>query len=638
MTEEMNLNEHNELKVQDENAVTPQAVPTEAEMNALMEEKVETLDLNEEEHELEAVETEEDAPNYAQLSKAELLEAAIQAVKEKDATEATHIFKVIKPLFEHHIQEEFNAALHKFIEEGGEKDNFEFKGDGSREVFYNAYKELKQKKTDERNRQEAEKQNNLKKKEDILEQIRILSEAEETNESLKKLKELQNDWKQIRNIPKEHIERTWEMYRLYLDRFYDRLTIFNELKDLDRRKNLDHKIELTKKVTELALEPSIKKALILLKKYQEEWKNIGPVPKESNEDIWTRFKQECDKIYEMVKAFQAENDRKREENLAAKKELLAKALQYSNFESTRIKEWLDHTTTVNQLMEDWKKIGQVPLKFRDEVWNEFRQARNHFFTNKNVFFKKLQAERNENLKAKTELCQKAEAIANHPLDWNKQTDELKKLQEQWKKSGPVHDKISDTIWKRFRSACDMFFEKKAHHYAAQVEDQKINLETKRGLIAKLEELHNREDGANIIHDLKAIQDEWNNTGFVPMSQKEEVTKKYQELNDKVFQKFRQANQELRELKDRSHLEALAHSPNGLQKVKREERALLERIKGLRNDISTWDNNLGFFARASADNPMVVQIKDKINAANKQIAQLEDKLKNIRSFIRQEEKA
>jgi hypothetical protein len=585
---------------------------------------------------IEAIDEEEEVeeiPDFSNFNKQQLLHAVTTAIQEKDMIEATHIVKAVKPLLDQILEEEYNQALQKFIEEGGVKDDFEFKSDNSRELYNEAVKQLKQKKSDEKNRQEAEKIGNLKKKEVILDQIKELTETEETKDSLKKLKELQTEWKNVRNVPKEHVEQLWENYHVLIHKFYDRLSMFNELKDLDRRKNLDHKIELTKKVTELALEPNIKKALIMLKKYQEEWRVIGPVPVESNEDIWNRFKQECDKIFEMIKAFQVEADKKREENLAAKKELLIKALELSNFTTSRIKEWLEKSTVSNQLMEDWKKIGTVPMKFRESVWNDFKNARNQFFNNKNAFFKTHHAEREKNLKDKTALCEKAEAIANNIIDLNRQTEDIKKLQEDWKKTGPVHEKISDAIWKRFRSACDAFFAKKAEHYSGQIEEQKKNLELKNSLIQKLEVLLLKEDGANIIHELKAIQDEWNTTGFVPINAKEAVSKKYSEINDKVFQKFRQANNELREMKEKSHLEAMIGSPNGMMKVKREEKFIQDKIKGLRADMETWDNNLGFFARVKGDNPMVEQIKDKISGAQKQITQLEDKLKSIRKFMK-----
>jgi hypothetical protein len=525
------------------------------------------------------------------------------------------------------------------MEEGGVKDDFKYnEGDKFREQFNAASKELKQKKGDERARQEAEKLENLHKKEALLEQIKALTEGEETKDSLTKLKDLQSEWKLIRNIPKEQIEKLWEMYHMYIHAFYDNLSMFNELKDLDRRKNLDQKIELTKKVSELALEPSTKKVIILLKKYQEEWKNVGPVPQESNEDIWNRFKAECDRIFEMIKAVMAENERKREENLVAKKELLVKALELSNIHSPRIKEWLEHSTAANQLMEQWKKIGMVPMKFKESLWEEFRTARNKFYNNKNEFFKKMHAERNNNLKVKTNLCEKAETIAANPIDWNKQTDELKKMQENWKKVGPVHEKVSDAIWKRFRTACDGFFEKKAAHFAGQVDEQKKNLEVKNTVLAQLEELLNKEESTSIINELKALQENWNQTGFVPMNAKEAVNKKYNELTDKVFNKFKQAHTAMRDMKDRSHFEALLNSPNGIDRLKREERFIQDKIRGMKSDIDTWDNNLGFFAKSKGENPMVDQIKEKIAGAQKQIKQLEEKVKLIRQVAKEEQKS
>lgn len=650
MNEEMNsmpLNEteetRDELNTEVTNDVTAETTGTATtdstqDVNAIeTEDHAETIELSDEEKELDSI-GDEELPNFATYTKEQLVEAAVEAVKTKDLLEATQYIKAIKPVLDHLLQDEYNTALDKFMEEGGVKDDFTYNnGDKLREQFNAASKELKQKKADERARQEAEKLVNLRKKEALLDQIKALTEAEETENSLNKLKELQAEWKLIRNIPKEHIEKLWESYHNYIHIFYDNLSMFNELKDLDRRKNLDQKIELTKKVSELALEPSTKKVIILLKKYQEEWKNIGPVPKESNEDIWNRFKQECDRIFEMIKAVMAENERKREENLAAKKELLVKALELSNVHSTRIKDWLEQSTVANQLMDDWKKIGMVPLKYKESLWEEFRTARNKFYSNKNEFFKKMHAERNNNLKAKTDLCEKAEAISANPIDWNKQTDELKKMQEVWKTIGPVHEKVSDSIWKRFRSACDGFFEKKAQHYAGQVEEQKKNLETKNNLLAQLEELLNKEEGTSIINDLKTIQEQWNQAGFVPMNAKEAVNKKYNELTDKVFNKFKQAHTAMRDMKDRSHFETLLNSPNGQDRLKREERFLQEKIRGMKSDIDTWDNNLGFFAKTKGDNPMVDQIKDKIAGAQKQIKQLEEKIKLIRQIAKQETK-
>ena len=603
--------------------------------------RITTLDMaedaehNADDQELDQMDEEEHTVRFNTLSKDELIAEARKLLDETDTEAALKTLKSVKLALDVALQEEYNTALNTFIEEGGEKDDFEFKSNLSiRDTFDDVYRTLKKRKADEKARQEAERLENLKKKEEILGRIKQLAEEEENEGSLKQLKELQTEFKQIRNIPKEHVDRLWETYHILVHKFYDRLSIFNELKDLDRKKNLGLKIDLIQKVSELTQETSAKRAIILLKKYQEEWRGIGPVPTESNDEIWNRFRQQCDAVYSMIKAVQAEQEKIREANLEAKKAVLVQALELSNFNSQKPKEWVQQTDTANRLMEEWKKIGMVPLKQRESLWDEFRNARNRFYANKNTFFKTLQAERTKNLKLKTDLCEKAEAIAANPVDWMKQTDELKKLQDTWKNVGYIHDKLSEPIWKRFRTACDLFFEKKAAHFATQVEEQKQNLVAKQSLILQLEALLNKEDGPGIIDELKNIQENWNKLGFVPLSEKEKISKQYNELNDKVFQKFKQASDAVKTIREQGHLEALLQSPNGLQKVKREERILIERIKGLQNDILTWDNNMGFFSKGNkGENPMAKQIEEKIAVAQKHMAQLEEKLKRIRSIIK-----
>jgi hypothetical protein len=582
-------------------------------------------------------EHDEELPDFNVLSKDEMLAYALKSVTEQTPDFALKMLRNMKPAFDALLEQEMQDAMNKFIEEGGNKDEFEYKAnDTIKEEFTRLMKSARQKRDDERARQDAEREANMQQKHVILEEIKKLIEEDEQADSFSKFKELQSKFKAIRNIPKEKNEEIWSTFKLYEHRFFDRLSINNELKDLDRRKNLGSKIELIEKVSKLMDELNSKKVLISLKKYQEEWRSIGPVPQEANEDIWNRFKAECDKVFEAIRAIQIENEKIREENLLKKKELLAKALELSNFNSTKTKEWVSQTVVANELMDKWKEIGMVPLKYKESLWEEFRTARNDFFNKKNIFFKQLNAERNKFLQVKNDLCEKAESIANNPIDWMRQTEEIKHLQEQWKKSGPVHEKISEVIWKRFRSACDSFFEKKALHYASQVEEQKQNLEVKKSLIAKLETLLAAEQQNDLINDLKSIQEEWNSAGFVPMSDKEKINKRYSELNDQVFSKFKEASSAIRDMKEKTQWEALLNSPNGLQKIKREERTLMERIKGLKSDMDTWDNNLGFFGKSNkGENPMIKQIEEKIAIAGKNVKQLEDKLKTLRQFVKQQ---
>ncbi|MBC7382264.1 MAG: DUF349 domain-containing protein [Bacteroidia bacterium] len=599
-----------------------------AEVPELNNEQVENIVLNEDESELDSV---EDLPDFANLSKEDLLKTVLKATAEKELSEALQIFKAIKPFFDHHISEEKELALSKYLEEGGDKDNFEYKGDGSREQFNQAFSELKQRKEETRKRQEAEKLENLKKKEAILDEIKKLNDSEETENSLRRIKELQSEWKKIKNVPKEQLENLWESYRVLNEIFYDRLSINNELKELDRSKNLDQKIELISRLSELTGETNIKKALISVKRIQEEWRYIGPVPKEASDGIWSRFKAEGDKVFGFIKQKTEEMELVRQQNLLLKQELLAKASEIAQTKTNRIKEWMDKSNASNELMEAWKKIGHVPMAMRDQIWNEFRDARNTFYTNKNNYFKVLHTERNANLKAKEALCIKAETISANPIDWNKQTDELKKMQEDWKKIGQAPDKVNDAVWKRFRTACDSFFTQKSERYAIQQQEQLQNLESKNGLIEKLEKMLTAESSQNVFAELKQIQSDWNALGYVPAQQKDAVIRKYNDLLDKLYSKHKQLNKEVRNDRDQQNFEYLASSPNGMQKLQREEKILMERIKGLKKDIDTWDNNLGFFKMGNSKNPLAEQIHSKIELANKLIDSLEEKLKALKAL-------
>lgn len=600
------------------------------------------LDEHEIDADLAAIEHHEMAEqlDYANKTKDELLTIALQAMSDKPHSEALQIFKDIKPHFDAALNEEQNAAMQKFIEEGGEKDDFEYKaGVTARDTFNKAIKDLRDKISAAKAIAEAERVKNLRAKENILDQIKALNSSEETKESLNKLKELQTEWKKIKNVPKEHVERLWESYRVLNEIFYDKLSIDNEIAQLDRERNLDAKIDLCKKVSELAEEKSIKSALIAVKKYQEDWRNIGPVPKEANEEIWTRFKAEVDKVYANIKAETEKNEAVRQANLVLKLALIEKSKELATYATTRIKDWMEKTKEANELMEEWKKIGYVPMAEREKVWEEFKNIRNTFFNNKNNWFKSFNAVRNENLKKKQELVKEAENIAAAPIDWGKQTATIKNLQEQWKQVGPVPDKFNDEIWKKFRTACDLFFEKKAERFAEQNAEQGANLIAKKELITQLEAMAaNEAENPNALNELKTIQDAWSKIGFVPNKDKDAIGKAYNDLLDKIYGRHRELRKNMRQADDRAHFESLANNNDGGQRLQREERILQERIKGLKTDIDTWDNNLGFFKNTNAKNEMVVQINDKIAAAKRMIKELEDKIKTIRTLKNQTPKA
>jgi hypothetical protein len=567
----------------------------------------------------------------------QLAEAALKASRADDVRQAHLHIKEMRTYFDNLYSREYNEALQQFIEQGNLKEDFAFHHDGLRKQFYESYRAIQHKRAELKAMQDAEKQRNLEDKKKILEQIhqlteQELSDVEMVRKSLEQLKDLQKKFKDIRNTPVESREELWNTYHVYLNRFYDKLDIYNELITLDREKNLDQKIELIKKVMDLAQEPSLNKAQTTLNKYHEDWKNIGPVPKESSEDIWQRFKNASDVIYEKINAYRADMDKKREENLTAKTALCEKAEGFTTYNSDKAKEWIAKTKELESLFEEWRALGPVPRKFNQAVWDRFKQAYNIFYTNKNNYFKALNHERSVNLKAKTDLCEKAEALM-HSDEWNKATKAILDLQDQWKKTGPVHEKQSDKLWKRFRAACDTFFNRKAGHFEHQVKEQQENLSAKSALLAKLEELKSSENVEEVLSAVKAIQAEWNKIGFVPMAQKEEIQKRYNGALDAIYGAFKQIKDELRAREQNAQFELMAASNEGKQRLQKEERFLMDKIRKLKAQLETEQNNMGFFANSKNASAFLQQIEGNIKQTRTDISRLEEKLKTLRGILR-----
>ncbi|MBP6302611.1 MAG: DUF349 domain-containing protein [Bacteroidia bacterium] len=582
-------------------------------------------------------EEEEITADFSKHSLEQLNEAAVKASKSDDIRTAHLLLKEMRTFFDNLYSKTFNEALQHFIEQGNLRDDFAFKDEYLRKNFYEAYRTIQHRRAEMKALQDAEKLRNLEEKKKVLAEIhdlteKDLSDVEMVRKSLEQLKDLQKKFKDIRNTPMESREELWSTYHVYLNRFYDKLDIYNELITLDREKNLDQKIELIKKVMELVQEPSLNKAQTTLNKYHEDWKNIGPAPKESSEDIWQRFKAASDLVYEKINAYRAEMDGKREENLVAKTALCEKAESFITYESDKAKEWIAKTKELESLFEEWRAIGPVPRKFNQSVWDRFKQAYNQFYTNKNNYFKFLNNERAVNLKTKTELCEKAEELMNS-IEWNKATKSILELQDQWKKSGPVHEKQSDKIWKRFRAACDTFFNRKAGHFEHQVNEQKENLAAKTALLTKLDDLKSKDNVDEVLTEVKSIQAEWNRIGFVPMAQKEDMQKRYNEALNAIYGAFKMVKDEMRAKEQSSQYELMAASGDGKFRLQKEERFLMDKIRKLKGELATEQNNMGFFANSKNASSFIQQIENNLKNSRAEISKLEEKLKMVRGHLR-----
>ncbi len=592
---------------------------------------VNIFEAHDEEHtDEQAVEyvSEAEAASLKKHSKEELVAMAWEAAKMPELNEASQTFRKLRPIIEVLWNADFQAALQVFIENGGVREDFEY-ADTTKEDYNSAYKEFANRRDAYRKQLEQEKVKNLDAKRAILNQIKEIAEQEDSSGSLQQIKDLQNQWKAIRAIPNEAREELWNKYTYFLDKFYDNLGINNELKELDRRKNLEVKIELCKKMDALLEETSLRKTIVMQKKYWEDWKNTGPVPMEAKDMMWERFKEAADKVYEIITNKYKEFEGERQTNLDAKIALCEKADELALYEANTVKEWVAKIDDANKLFEEWKAVGPVSNKLSDEIWDRFKAAINKFYDNKNTFFKNIEKARTENLRIKNELCTKAEELQNSE-DWGNATKSLLAFQDEWKKTGPVHEKHSEKVWIRFRTACDVFFERKKEFFASKIQDETKNLEAKNQIITQLEELAKAESSEDMIERVKNLQDEWGNYGFVPIKQKDDIQKRFKAVLDSIYQRIRKDFQSNNVTRHRSHYEVIAKQSDGKDMLYSEEKRLSERIKLMKHDIDTWQNNMGFFASSKNSGTFTKQIEDKIKDAQKKISALSDQLRTLRN--------
>jgi len=579
----------------------------------------------------DAEEEKRDQTDYSSFSKADFLAKAEQLVDYPNIKEAHDIFKKIRVLFDDAVKAERVIQVKEWADAGNDVREFKPAYDELKEKFYKVYTTFLEKRAEEKRLAEEEKQKNLQAKRQIIEKLKALSTQDETESVFKEVLDLQKQWKQIRTVPREHMQELWENYRFHLDKFYDNHAINNELKEKDRQKNLETKIELIKKVTLLHDEKSIKKAHILLNKYHEEFKNAGPVPgKDVAEDIWKRFKEASDKVLGEKRGQLETIKAKRNENLELKKVLCEKVEHINQLPLTTPKAWKEKGEEITAIFAEWKTIGPVPESVNDQIWKRFREAQNIFNHNKKAFFDQLNSGKDKNLELKTALCEEAEKLSES-TQFDAGSKMLIALQEKWKSIGPVPENKNELIWSRFRAACDKFFKRKEEFYKVKNAGEKDNLAAKEKLIGSVNELMQSDNGSEVFSQLKKLQQEWMSIGFVPIKVKADLQNRYSKAVDAVYKKFKQTADENKSMRVKEHYEMLSTSPNGDDKMRHEERVINDKLRMLREDAATLKNNIEFFAKSKNADALRKQIEQKIETANHQIAKLQEELKVLRSF-------
>jgi hypothetical protein len=566
--------------------------------------------------------------DYSGYSKHELVETMVLLVENRPPAEIRDDIDRLKILFYKKLKLEAEERKNKFLSTGGKIEEYRPWVDPDDARVKHLLEKYREKRTDYNKIQEAEKYENLKKKYDIIDKIKDLVNREESiNKTFHEFRALQNEWHSIGVVPQASLKDLWENYHHYVEIFYDYIKINKELRDLDLKKNLESKVLLCERAEELLLEPNPVNAFRSLQDFHNQWREIGPVPVESKNDIWERFKEATAQINKRHhEYFEKQKDEQRR-NLDSKIALCEEVEAINKLEMKNFRDFDDKADKVVELQKIWRTIGFAPKKQNNKVYQRFREACDAFFEKKRAFYADNKEIQLNNLQRKTELCLQAEAL-QESTDWKATSDALIKLQKEWKEIGPVPRKQSERSWKRFRKACDHFFNRKTEFFTDLDTSYEDNLKAK---LAIIEELESFEPGADVqaaFERLKELQRKWTDIGFVPFNMKDEITNKYRNALNKEFDKLKIGDEDKSILKYKTKLDNLKANPKASRKVRNERDKFFTKIKQLESDIVLWENNIGFFAKSTNAETMIREVEDKIENAKKLIKTLEEKVKMI----------
>lgn len=566
--------------------------------------------------------------DYSNYSKKQMVQVLDSLMKEDDVSQVGRILKEIKKPYDKIEHSEREDAYNKYVADGGEKDGFEYRPDELDQRFQLFYSKLKERKNQYFNSLEKQKEQNLKIKLEILEKLRELVDSEETGVSIKSIKDLQKQWKEVGSIASSQVKGLWANYNALLDRYYDQRSIYYELKELDRKKNYDLKIELCERALQLSDDNDIREAIKKLNELHEEFKHIGPVPKDDQEVVWGRFKAASDKVYSRRKEYYEKLKDEFKINEVAKEGLLEKVLPYAEFASDKISDWNSKTKEIISIQKEWEAIGSLPKEKAKSINKQFWTSFKSFFNKKGQFFKKIEEDRKGNLILKQELVEKAVAFKDSD-DFRKIADELKGLQKQWKEIGPVPEKYRNEVFKQFKKACDYFFDRRRANSGKIEKEYEENLKIKKSLC---EELKKMLDSEKIdIDRVKSIEAEWGEIGFVPKSSINSIQKQFTDTISKVADNVDIPEAEKHKLRFSAQFNKMNYGPGAEKLLQKKEGALRRQISNLENDINLWNNNLDFFASSKNADKLKEEFMVRINKAGAQLKRLKEELKVINSI-------
>ncbi|MDX5339834.1 MAG: DUF349 domain-containing protein [Cyclobacteriaceae bacterium] len=582
----------------------------------------------EEEDAHEDEESEDEVPDLANLSKVGLLKLFKEKIQHGNILKLDKLAHEIKDAFEELENKDKEAALVKFKESGGAEDDFEYRQHEEEREFHRIFGEFRHQLYTLRKEADKQKEKNLEAKNELLNKLRELVDGEETTLSMNAIKAIQEEWKSIGPVPSAQNRNLWASFNALMDRFYDNRSIYFELKELDRKKNLESKLELCEKAEALKEVKDLKEAIKQLNELHEEFKHIGPVPRSEQEDLWQRFKAASDAIYDRRKVFFEGQKEVYKENQDQKEALIARLTEFADFSAERIKDWNIKTKEILEIQKSWEKIGPVPREAGKEINKSFWSAFKQFFHNKNMFFKHLDEVRAANHKKAEELIAQAEALMEN-TDWQATANQLIGLQQEWKKLGPTPEKYRDALYKKFKTACDTFFENRRNSNKQANSEFDANLKKKQEVIANITKAAS---GDNLTEDeLIDFVNEFNEVGFVPRKNIKEIQAQLKEAIEKYLSKLDPSGEDKEDFLFRLNLNKIQSDPNSVKTLNKKEHGIRKQISDLENNITLWKNNLEFFAASKTADKLKDQFDIKIQKAEEEIEKLKKKLSILREF-------
>lgn len=503
------------------------------------------------------------------------------------------------------IKSSFYKLLLKLKSEASESaDEVAEMFDGVEENFKSLYADYKRERAEFNRQQEAEKAENLTKKQTIIDELKALVESQE-DVNFPAFRELQDRWRAVGQVPATNYRDINDTYQFYVEKFYDMVKIGRDLRDLDFKKNLEAKQAFCEAAEKLAENENIVSAFNELQKLHEQWKDFGPVAKEFREDIWNRFKAATAVINKRYQAHFEEVKGQMAENLAAKEKLCEKVEEVAAREVKNSAEWNAFSKEIEDIQAEWRKIGFATKKENQKIYDRFRAACDDFYGRKREFYNGFKSELEENLQKKMSIIERAEELKSS-TEWKKAADQFIALQKEWKEIGAVPRKKSEQLWKRFRAACDEFFAERDKN-AKPENNFYANLKAKKSLIEEIKAIDIKEATEDL---MKEIQERWNAIGFVPFKEKEGIAASFKEVMSEKFPQFNQRN---------------ARRGGNVRALSPKEE-LVRKFNALQQDIETYENNIGFFAASKNSAPLIKQMEDRISAAKEELKELEQKIR------------